>query len=460
MEEAPAPPADVCWRCRGLGSRLCKPAVGAPPVPVPCVQCRASGQLSRAPPRTRARPLKVFEGWASPGPAPAGAAPALAPCEELCFLVGRWQVLQRTDSHRYSTDDVVTAWAAWRALGALGPRPALQAGERLRAADIGCGIGSVLLMTAWLHPSALCVGAEAQEGRLHCARASVALNLGASAPQRAALVQGDLRAAATHEALRQAAAGLRARAAPAPAPAPEPCNFHLVTGTPPYFSVADGGTPPHEESARCLFEYRGGVEGYCAAAAALLLPGGLFAVCQTSRELLRTYAAARSAGLRVLARVDVVPIEGKPPLFFVLLCELASAGGAGCAQPPQRLPPSAFALPLAQPGGKAGHHLPYLDMQEPAYAAWLHAAQGAGGVAGGEVEGSVGAGGAGAGAGEGVGEGSAGLSGGKQAARGTHVEYCGKPVEEESVAVVLVRNARGERTAEYRTLLWEMGKPS
>ena len=464
--EVPAPPAAQCWRCRGAGSRLAKTTPGAPPLPRPCATCRATGLLSRAPPRTAARPLKAFAGWAAPGPAPAGALPRpLAPCEELCYLVGRWQVLQRTDSHRYSTDDVVTAWAAWRALGALRERPAAAAPPPppppppLRTADIGCGIGSVLLMTAWLHPHALCVGAEAQPGRAACARASIALNCGAAAAgsgggaQRVALVEGDLRAAATQSALQCAVAALEAPPAPGAA-APRPL-FDLVTGTPPYFPVADGGLPPHEESARCLFEYRGGVEGYCAAAAALLQPQGLFAVCQTSRELLRTYAAARAAGLAVLGRVDVVPVQGKPPLFFVLLC---SRQGAALS-----LPAAALALPLQQQQQQQQQqHLPHADMRQPAYAAWLEgtlaAAAAAAAPASADAEG-----------GEGEGEGGGGGGGGgggecrakpKQAARGSHVDFCGKALEGESVATLLVRDASGQRTPQYRTMLWEMGKPS
>ena len=467
-QEEAAPPASQCWRCRGVGSRLAKVAPGVAAQALPCPVCKASGVLHRSAPRIKARPVKDFPGWSAPGPPPLGTAPAaLAATEELCFLTGSWKILQRTDSHRYSTDDVVTAWAAARAVHALG-LPLSH--PQLHTADIGCGIGSVLLMTAWLFPTALCVGAEAQEGRASCARTSLALNLPAEGPARAALVQGDLRAAATQAGLRQALAGLLAQrsspvaAAEAPSSAAPLPLFHLVTGTPPYFPVSDGGTPSHEESARCLFEYRGGVEGYCAAAAALLRPGGLFAVCQTSRELQRTYAAAQGAGLAVLGRVDVVPVQGKPPLFFVLLCCLPASGAAGGPGLPAPSLAGAFDL-QGQAGSSSSsssatslQHLPYEEMRQPAYAQWLESTQPqAEGAAEAEAEGEGEAGTEAEAEAEAEGLGGAAA---KQSARGFHVQHCGKPLGSECVSVVLVRQQGGERTAAYRRLLWEMGKPS
>jgi len=75
-----------------------------------------------------------------------------------------------------------------------------------------------------------------------------------------------------------------------------------VIGTPPYFDVAAGGLPPHEESARCLFEYRGGIEAYAAAARALLSRTCVGAIYETSLALHRAYAAEADARLRVVER--------------------------------------------------------------------------------------------------------------------------------------------------------------
>lgn len=79
-----------------------------------------------------------------------------------------------------------------------------------------------------------------------------------------------------------------------------------------------GGTPDDAESARCLFEFRGGIEAYCLSAARLLArPHGVFVVVETAQHVERSYAAAAAAGLQVLARIDIVPREGKPVLINV-----------------------------------------------------------------------------------------------------------------------------------------------
>jgi tRNA1Val (adenine37-N6)-methyltransferase len=310
-------------------------------------------------PRPTARP-PVPAPPVGPAPAGAGAAPPLAADEELSFLAGQWRIYQKLDKHRYSTDDVVTAWVAWCAGRRLLPAPPA------RCVDIGCGIGSVLLMSAWLHPAARCVGIEAQPARAAQAARSAAYNLGgpgSGGGGRVAVLNADLRDPAIVAKAAAASAGTAAPApatdgasgnsnssgdggavasssssshAPQPPPPPHLPLFDLVTGTPPYFSVTAGGLPSTEETARCLFEYRGGVEAYAAAAARLLArPYGLFVVVETALELRRSYAAAAGAGLRVLARLDVVPKAGKPPLINVLVM---------CAQD----------APYVRPGGSGG----------------------------------------------------------------------------------------------------------
>lgn len=444
--ECAAPAASSCWRCNGAGERAAKVRGGgaaaasdAPRVElVPCIVCRGGGVLKRTRREGRsAPPRKAFAGWIDVGPAPPSGAVLAGDGEALCSLTGRWVLLQSMKGHRYSTDDVVTAWVAWvawRGRDALlrsGPRAGSGAVSTLQEpscadtaapwiADIGCGIGSVLLMSAWLHPRAVCVGAEAQAVRAALARRNVAAN-GVGA--RARVVEGDLRDGATHRALADAARALQrgeGAAPPAHAAAPTGC-FDLVTGTPPYFAVSAGGLPPHEESARCLFEYRGGVEGYAAAAATLLAPRGLFVCCETALALERSYDALAAAGLRVLARVDVVPKAGKAPLFCVFVAARAADCGVDvgaavfCPAPPEALP--------------------YEDMRAPAYAAYLDARPPP--MAGAQAI----------------------QPRAKQPTRGAHAELVGRARAGEAVHVVTVRDASGERTPQYARLLWELGKP-
>src|SRR6185295_18374319 len=127
------------------------------------------------------RPARRPAGWVAPGPSPSGDA-ALGPRagEDLCYLTGEWRIFQRLDGHRWSLDDLVTAWSA----AAACTRPPS------RIADLGCGIGSVLMMLAWRFPTASVVGVEAQETSVDLARRSLAWN---GAADRVVVRHGDLR---------------------------------------------------------------------------------------------------------------------------------------------------------------------------------------------------------------------------------------------------------------------------
>jgi len=226
-------------------------------------------------------------GWVAPGPRPSGwDDPALAPRagEDLCFLAGDWRILQRTDGHRWSLDDLVTAWFAAETVVATPPR---------RHADIGCGIGSVLLLVAWRFPALRSLGVEAQDVSVALARRSIAGN---GVSERCELRHGDLRD---------------------PGVLPEVAAFDLVTGTPPYLPPGTAPESRRVQCGPCRIEHRGGIEDYCAAAARLLAPGGWFVTCAGGMQVERVRDAARAAGLRVARRRDVVPRAGKAPLLGV-----------------------------------------------------------------------------------------------------------------------------------------------
>jgi tRNA1(Val) A37 N6-methylase TrmN6 len=226
-------------------------------------------------------------GWHAPGPASSGwGDPRNAPVdgEDLCWLAGDWRILQRIDGHRWSLDDLVTAWLAASTVAARPP---------LLSADLGCGIGSVLLLIAWRFPATRAIGVEAQEVSFALARRSIAGNgIGA----RCTVRHGDLRDAAS---------------------LPEGAAFDLVTGTPPYLPAGTGLASPRVQCAPCRIEQRGGIEDYCAAAARLLAAGGAFVTCAGALQGPRVHAAASAAGLRVRRAVEVVPRAGKAALFAV-----------------------------------------------------------------------------------------------------------------------------------------------
>ncbi len=228
-------------------------------------------------------------GWIAPGPQPRGAAgePDLVPSEEedLSFLTGDFRIFQRRIGHRWSMDDFVTADVALQEAAALG--------NVQDALDLGCGVGSVLMMVAWGLPDARLLGVEAQEVSMAMARRSVRYN---GIAGRCEVRHGDLRDASVIEAGR---------------------TFRLVTGTPPYFPPGHGTVSAKIQKEPCLFETRGGIEAYCERARAHLAPGGRFVVCETAQDPLRADRAAAAHGLRIARRVDIDPRAGKPILLVV-----------------------------------------------------------------------------------------------------------------------------------------------
>lgn len=207
-------------------------------------------------------------------------------------LAGDYRVFQRRRGHRYSLDDVATAWEAARL------RPGAS-----RVCDLGCGIGSVLLMVAHKLPSARLVGVEAQEVSFDLVRRNVERN---AQGHRVTLIHGDLR---DPRVLNRAG---------------EHGPFELVTGTPPYMPREQGSLPPDPQRAHARMELRGGVEDYLRSGAALLAPGGRLVVCASTRDPERVPRGASAAGLTPLRARDVVPRAGTKGALFTLWT-LASA---------------------------------------------------------------------------------------------------------------------------------------
>ncbi len=228
------------------------------------------------------RPARRPSGWIAPGPAPVVPADRddvwPGPGEELCWLAGDWRILQLARGHRWSLDDLVTAWLA------------AEVASPARFADLGCGIGTVLLLTAWRFPTATGVGVEAQDVSVDLARRSIAWN---GVGDRVSVVHGDLRETRL--------------AGP----------FDLVTATPPYLPPGTAVESARTQWGPCHFEHRGGIEDYCAAAARVLAPDGWLVTCAGALQERRVIDGAARAGLTIARRRDVVPRDGKAPLFAV-----------------------------------------------------------------------------------------------------------------------------------------------
>ncbi len=226
------------------------------------------------------------DGWIAPGPPPRdlGGRPEPRDGEDLCFLVGDWRIFQRIDGHRWSLDDLLTAWLA---------RREMEGRSVQRVADIGCGIGSVLLMNAWSFPDATVVGVEAQAISAELARRSIAWN---GVGGRVSVIDGDLRDPRALDGV-------------------APCD--LVTGTPPYFDIHAATQSTLPQRAPCRFEHRGGPEAYLGAAARLLADDGMFCMVVAQAQAARVEQTAPELGLAVRVRLDVEPRAGKADLIAV-----------------------------------------------------------------------------------------------------------------------------------------------
>jgi tRNA1(Val) A37 N6-methylase TrmN6 len=227
-----------------------------------------------------------FKGWAKPGPIPPGAfSPPIVPADEtLDAISGHFRIFQLRDGHRFSTDDVLTAWygTSW-------------APTASRVLDLGSGIGSVGMIAAWRLPGATFVTIEAQEESVRLACKSATYN---GLESRYEIRRADFRDA---DAL--AASEI----------------FDLVLGSPPYFRPGAGVEGDHPQKVACRFELRGDISDYTRVAVAHLAAGGVFACVFPEDQRARLDVAARAAEAAIVRRRPVVFREGEPPLVGLFL---------------------------------------------------------------------------------------------------------------------------------------------
>ena len=225
------------------------------------------------------------------------------PGETLDAFAGHWRIFQLRDGHRYSTDDLLAAWFASDSLARADRTPK-------RALDLGSGIGSVGFFLLWKFASLALTGIEAQAGSLALARRTARYN---GVDSRVTLLERDLRETLHERDLREPLADLG--------------TFDLVTGSPPYWDPASGKVSDRPQKGPCRFEYRGGVEHYCARAAETLAPGGLFVLVFDGRQRDRLLGTAAAAGLVATRTRDVISVAGRPPLL--VLAAFTTTNGAG-----------------------------------------------------------------------------------------------------------------------------------
>lgn len=222
--------------------------------------------------------LPSFRGWTKPGPLPAPAEPpSVEDDESVDALCGHFRIWQLKDGHRFSTDDILTAWYGT----VCAPSPS-------RALDLGSGLGSVAMTAAWRLRHLPFVTVEAQDRSFALAQKSVAYN---GLSERFDMRHGDFRSDVLKEHE----------------------TFDLIFGSPPYWPPENGVLSEHPQKVACRFELRGDVADYARTAAAHLAPGGLFACVFPADQRDRVEAAAKSAELTIVRRKAIHFREGDPP---------------------------------------------------------------------------------------------------------------------------------------------------
>jgi tRNA1(Val) A37 N6-methylase TrmN6 len=199
----------------------------------------------------------------------------------LDILAGDWRIFQLRHGHRFSADDLLTAWAGVQA------QPTAQ-----RLLDLGAGIGSVGLLALWkLPPTARLTMVERQTISQALARRTIVYN---GLEARVACYQQDLRTWVGGA-------------------------FDLVTASPPYIPPGKGVQPQHPQKAAARFELHGNVFDYCLTAARALAPQGRFCFCHAADDP-RPEAAIRQAGLTLVSRQDVYFRASQPPRMALFIC--------------------------------------------------------------------------------------------------------------------------------------------
>ena len=187
-----------CWKCEGTGRLVIKStqadkadscivsATGMMTYSRICSIC--CGKISFPLKDTTLGKISRFTNYSATGPIAKGDSndPDLHPRkgETLCSLSGHYMIYQYTKGHRFTTDDVCTAYFAYTEMKAVIMEGNEEISDDIGQSqtsshlDLGCGLGSVLLMLKWKFGNQLVksIGIEAQTNNLSLAIRSILFN--------------------------------------------------------------------------------------------------------------------------------------------------------------------------------------------------------------------------------------------------------------------------------------------
>lgn len=196
-------------------------------------------------------------------------------------LSGDFVIYQPDVGQRYSTDDMMTAWMAIKAV---------ENNSVSRFLDLGSGLCSVPMIILWKFSEISGVGIELRENRRELGLKSLDVN---GLSNKFKLLSGDLRNLELNE------------------------KFPLITSTPPYYTEKEGPVSPHDDKSAARFELNGSIEDYFRTAVKHLSENGRFITVYPYLYRDRVYDAAKKFSMVVNNRVDIIPKIGKPALISV-----------------------------------------------------------------------------------------------------------------------------------------------
>ena len=202
-------------------------------------------------------------------------------------LSGDFVIYQPDVGQRYSTDDMMTAWMAIKAV---------ENNSVSRFLDLGSGLCSVPMIILWKFSEISGVGIELRENRRELGLKSLDVN---GLSNKFKLLSGDLRNLELNE------------------------KFPLITSTPPYYTEKEGPVSPHDDKSAARFELNGSIEDYFRTAVKHLAEYGKFITVYPYLYRQRVEEAAKKNGMSVNKRVDMFPKDGKPPLISLFECSFS-----------------------------------------------------------------------------------------------------------------------------------------
>lgn len=270
-------------------------------------------------------------------------------CDDAAFIpfVGNWSYWYRKNGMQTSTDDILVATVASSLfygddyISSLNTVLSADDSELFKLTqnvespnvyvDLGCGIGSILLLVTHKLKPTISLGFEAQLQSASLAQLTIGQIVKnnpsfTSCKQQILIVHEDIRNLRLGSSRKLIGNGSKGITWQELLIIQGRCD--LVTANPPYLPVTPDTKSVCADSQRrsARFAYRGGIEEYALTARELLAPQGQFVFSFWSRDIARVELAMNQAGLSISSRVDVImgSMKSNQPHISIFVATIAT----------------------------------------------------------------------------------------------------------------------------------------